>query len=90
MCAFLGFAAPSAASLSTSCSCWPGQELKWDCLSLGYPEWFHVMSYALLLPNFSTNCSLSAKAHFKKGNGVLWKKITHPRLWCKSAQYLYE
>lgn len=52
ICAFLCFSAPFAACLSTSCSCWLGQELKCDCLSLGYPEWFHVKSYVLFSPNF--------------------------------------
>lgn len=58
ICAFLCSPAPFAACLSTSCSCWLGQELKCDCLSLGHPEWFHVKFYVLFSPNFLLMLSL--------------------------------
>lgn len=70
ICAFLCSPAPSAACLSTSCSCWLGQELKCDCLSLGHPEWFHIKSYVL----FSPNAIFAAGEHLKKGNRILRNK----------------
>ena len=82
ICAFLCFPAPFAACLSTSCSCWLGQELKCDYLSLGYLEWFHVKSYVLFSPNFLLMLS-SAGEHLKRGNRILRNKNylnthTHP------------